>query len=135
MRKKLQGVMTAWTLLVCAAICWSVLSLYRAGFIRHASSGPVQPIFTREETVARMRYLLPMILLWLIGAVFIRKYNQKKRISVHPEKQRTPAASGWLRLSLFLLALVFIVLGILNGGLRDVLVKAIQICTECIGLG
>ena len=30
---------------------------------------------------------------------------------------------------------VFVVLGILNGGMADVLGKAIRICTECIGLG
>lgn len=35
----------------------------------------------------------------------------------------------------FALAVVFIILGILNGGARDVLVKAINICTECIGIG
>ncbi len=32
-------------------------------------------------------------------------------------------------------ALVFVVLGIFNGGMGDVLGKAIRICTECIGLG
>ena len=32
-------------------------------------------------------------------------------------------------------AALLIVLGILNGGMYDVLVKAINICTECIGLG
>lgn len=32
-------------------------------------------------------------------------------------------------------AVAFIVLGVLNGGARDVLIKAINICTECIGLG
>ena len=40
-----------------------------------------------------------------------------------------------LRLCLYGAALVLTVLGALNGGLRDVLVKAINICTECIGLG
>lgn len=33
------------------------------------------------------------------------------------------------------IAVVFIVVGVLNGGANDVLVKAINICTECIGLG
>ena len=32
-------------------------------------------------------------------------------------------------------AITLIALGVLNGGMRDVLVKAINICTECIGLG
>lgn len=41
----------------------------------------------------------------------------------------------WIRLSLLAIAIVFIVLGVLNGGIDDVLGKAIRICTECIGLG
>ncbi len=40
-----------------------------------------------------------------------------------------------LRIDLYAAAIVFIVLGVMNGGLYDVLVKAIMICTECIGLG
>lgn len=32
-------------------------------------------------------------------------------------------------------ALLLIVLGVLNGGARDVLAKAVKICSECIGLG
>lgn len=35
----------------------------------------------------------------------------------------------------FVLAVTFIGLGIWNGGAHDVLIKAINICTECIGLG
>lgn len=35
----------------------------------------------------------------------------------------------------FAVAVTFIVLGIVNGGANDVLIKAINICTECIGLG
>ncbi len=37
--------------------------------------------------------------------------------------------------SLFCISLLLIVLGILNGGMLDVLVKAVNICSECIGLG
>ena len=37
--------------------------------------------------------------------------------------------------ALFLLGLTMVALGILNGGARDVLAKAISICTECVGLG
>ena len=36
---------------------------------------------------------------------------------------------------LFTIAILLIVLGILNGGLLDVLAKAVRICSECIGLG
>ena len=37
--------------------------------------------------------------------------------------------------ALFAAALLLIVLGVLNGGARDVLAKAVRICSECIGLG
>ena len=40
-----------------------------------------------------------------------------------------------VRIAVFLIAVSFIVWGILNGGMADVLGKAINICTECIGLG
>ncbi|MBO5327652.1 MAG: thioredoxin [Clostridia bacterium] len=32
-------------------------------------------------------------------------------------------------------AVTFIVLGVFNGGAKDVLLKAIKICMECVGLG
>lgn len=40
-----------------------------------------------------------------------------------------------VRIALIGCAAVFIILGISNGGMSDVLNKAINICTECIGLG
>ncbi|MCD8040638.1 MAG: hypothetical protein LUF82_03885 [Clostridia bacterium] len=40
-----------------------------------------------------------------------------------------------VRAVLFVVAVVFIILGILNDGAGDVLLKAVNICTECIGLG
>ena len=47
----------------------------------------------------------------------------------------TKPVSPALRIILYAAAIALIVLGVMNGGLRDVLVKAINICTECIGLG
>lgn len=46
-----------------------------------------------------------------------------------------PAFLWAVRGAVFVLAVVFIIVGIVNGGAKDVLVKAINICTECIGLG
>ena len=40
-----------------------------------------------------------------------------------------------IRVGLYLAAIALVVLGVANGGLRDVLYKAIAICKECIGLG
>lgn len=40
-----------------------------------------------------------------------------------------------IRCVIVVAALGFVVLGIINGGMDDVLTKAVAICTECIGLG
>ncbi|MBR3247215.1 MAG: thioredoxin [Clostridiales bacterium] len=40
-----------------------------------------------------------------------------------------------IRILLCAAAVIFIVVGVLNGGARDVLAKAVKICSECIGLG
>lgn len=39
------------------------------------------------------------------------------------------------RAALLALAILFVLLGVMNGGAGDVLMKAIAVCTECIGLG
>ncbi len=41
----------------------------------------------------------------------------------------------WLRICLFALSALFLALGVLNGGARDVFAKAAAVCSECIGLG
>lgn len=51
-----------------------------------------------------------------------------------PQKVTSPKLL-YIRGTLAILAICFILLGIFNGGARDVLLKAIAICTECIGLG
>lgn len=58
------------------------------------------------------------------------KPEEKTEASVH---RRTPV--GMVRTGVYAAAALFILLGVMNGGMRDVLVKAANICTECIGLG
>ncbi len=40
-----------------------------------------------------------------------------------------------VRIVVLVVALTFVIVGIINGGMADVLGKAIRLCTECIGLG
>lgn len=40
-----------------------------------------------------------------------------------------------VRILLYAAAATLIVLGVMRGEAQDVLIKAIKICTECIGLG
>ncbi len=53
-----------------------------------------------------------------------------------PLSKKTRTALLWtVRAAVAAIAISFIVLGVENGGAESVLVKAINICTECIGLG
>ena len=40
-----------------------------------------------------------------------------------------------IRIALYLVAALFLYLGVTNGGMRDVMAKAVRICMECIGIG
>lgn len=63
------------------------------------------------------------------GGMKIRK-PEGERIS-NREKQFVLG----VRIAITAVAVVFIILGVANGGMKDVLQKAVKICTECIGLG
>ena len=57
----------------------------------------------------------------------------EKQPEAEPKAQRNPLAV--VRCVLLCLALVLLVYGFFAGGTADVLTKAINICTECVGLG
>ena len=55
--------------------------------------------------------------------------------AVEPCPADPPKPAGLLRAILILAAIAFIIAGVFNGSARDVLYKAVTICTECVGLG
>ena len=56
--------------------------------------------------------------------------------SIGAAKQKgEPKHAARLRMAAAAAALILILAGIFNGSARDVMIKAIHICTECIGLG
>ena len=52
--------------------------------------------------------------------------------SVVSARERRPVP---VRAIVFIAAVCMIIAGVMNGGIKDVLVKAINLCTECVGLG
>ena len=113
-----------------------------------------------SDVLRMVANVLPWVgaaLLVLIGeAVFEVVFAKKMLPKVKPLVGSSPSPSKWetgaqkaaaaienkyvllgVRCALFVLAVVFLVLGALpaNGGAHSVLIKAINICTECIGLG
>ena len=120
-----------------------------------AAGHPSDWIFTREKAGRALLAVLPLCclsaLMTIIGlvkgikdedaekpvqhgplAVQAVQAGFAKQAGAGPEKEEQRVL---LRRILMAAAIVFIIMGILNGGMKDVLVKAIRVCTECIGLG
>ena len=71
-----------------------------------------------------------------VGAAGVRLKEERARgIRPEPAAAKPVPRTGAIRAILVLAALALIVAGLFNGSARDVLYKAINICTECIGLG
>ena len=65
------------------------------------------------------------------------RMKEEKAQGIAPEGKAAvqPRNKGALRAILVVAAIALMIVGVLNGSARDVLYKAITICTECVGLG
>ena len=92
-------------------------------------------------------YVAPsaIMALLIIPVNYLSCEYELKLINTLPKKKNPPAESSvdgrktlalnCARIAIIALAVVFIILGVNNGGMEDVVQKAVKICTECIGLG
>lgn len=148
----------------CTSAAFCVLSavmcavyLFRIGNFDYADVG------INAVVISAMKWTMPWIgssLILCVGAVIFEHFfaefalTHAKRAMVigkgYPKEQPAAFLHGWgrfsdaicskwsvfgIRIAIATVAVIFIVLGVLNGGARDVLYKAVMICTECIGLG
>lgn len=119
------------------------------------------PVGNSFNPTSDMLAMLPKILPWIaafflvaIAKAIYDEFSAKKKIqelkelfaSTKPterQKTREPIVGErtlskiklGLRIGLALCSVLLIVVGALNGGAKELLEKAINICTECIGLG
>jgi len=140
--KALHLALAAVTLLAALALIWACADIYIEGNLPENIQNGVHlvPVFSREAVGLRLRALTPLFILWallLIAAfIFARPAGGKKPPKPRPAGPFTAKKPGALIPGLILAAaIVFILLGVMNGGAKDVLIKAVNICTECIGLG
>lgn len=133
------------TLCLCAAICAEAVGLYLAA---HAPENlgtagvPLVAAYAPERITAAGRRIVWLAAAWaalMLGGWAAHQYARPKAVRQAPlrmgDSEKSTRRAARVRLALLLAALLFIVLGVVNGGAHDVLVKAINICTECIGLG
>ena len=63
------------------------------------------------------------------------KENKPPRVAASTEAAKHGDTLVIAKCVMMAVAVVFVILGIFNGGINDVFAKAVKICTECIGLG
>lgn len=146
-----------WTVCFLFAVAAGVISVV---YLSDASHFPATNL--NREVIAMLRHILPWIgaaFVLVLGATLFEMTTAKKELAMlkqllvlgkgSPVRQsklnvgmgsvlgaaERPLTLWIVRGVLFALAVSFIIAGVVNGGMGDVLGKAIKICTECIGLG
>lgn len=113
-----------------------------------------------DAVIMILIYLIPLTI-YLVFAVFLTKNSMNyeiakikelkepgvsKKGAKCTEEKKQPRALTFinshkkiifvcLKCLVLILGATFVILGVTNGGMNDVLQKAVRICTECIGLG
>lgn len=143
--KSLRLIFTVATVGVILILCWQCLDIYLSG--NHSENIVdgvyLTQVYSVQIVSERLLNLTSLFVFYAILAVMTILTEiffgvpQRAYGKIHPCPPRTCSAKKVLifRLLLLCLGVLFIIAGVANGGSRDVLVKAINICTECIGLG
>ena len=148
---------------VCAGLCILsavVCAVYLFDFSNYpvADNGSKVTAEVLDMVKAVLPWLVACLLLCIGGTMYESKLlkeetalvktliaeNAKKGVIVKAAKEEKQEKEGlfssknWVlyaRVALLCLGVVFVIVGVFNGGMKDVFAKAIKICTECIGLG
>ena len=144
--------------LVAAALIAAAWQIYSGGMAQRAAD-PLAWIYTRDTVARKLAFIAPLIFLCLgmgIGGMILGIKDSRGRIAAknlqtagskaekdvhHTEKNTASAGASaikkphFLQAVIVIIAIILIIAGIVNGSARDVLYKAANICTECVGLG
>ena len=147
-------IMAAVCVLLAALLCAAAVSVYVEGSARKAENS-MESIYTPEIAAEKLGRIAPVFCVFagLLLAGLLPQFREKKGEKPVPAAkrdrgglpaERTADIPGnrtgekrrkTLQTVIVVTAVVFLIAGILNGSAMDVLIKAITICTECIGLG
>ena len=142
-RKIYQIILAAVSILLAALLCASAVSVYLEGSARRAEN-PLENIYTREIAAEKLTLIAPVFLLFIIllFAGLLPGLRKEKKTGHTGTGSEAPAVRKGeekkkkaLQTVVVVTAVILIIAGILNGSAYDVLIKAITICSECIGLG
>ncbi len=126
---------------VVCAICTGMVGAYLLN-LDHFASRELEMVMA-----AMMLHITPWIVIAFVALMALAQMRNKSILREilaaknAPKRQPEPIAARnnilvlTGRIALGAGAIALLIAGVLNGGMYDVLVKAINICTECIGLG
>lgn len=126
-----------------------LLAAGSAVFLGYCLTNPFHPSEINDSMVNAMLILLPCMTVpfgYGIFAAYRKRVSMKKEIELlkqlppSPSKQQIAHSKNdrsilILRCALLGIGGAILLYGLFNGGTADVLTKAINICTECVGLG
>lgn len=138
LKKKLPVIIAFLVIMLCAGLIIETLIIYF-----HGTDGA---IYSREIAKNGLGHFLPLLVLLLVlvllaviwhipeNSQVLNKFSKIKRVTQQAVDKKKHL-SAKIYILIYLAGLILIIVGIYNGGLKDVLIKAANICTECIGLG
>lgn len=138
LKKKLPVIIAFLVITLCAGLIIETLIIYF-----HGTDGA---IYSREIAKNGLGHFLPLLVLLLVlvllaviwhipeNSQVLNKSSKIKRVTQQAVDKKKHL-SAKIYILIYLAGLILIIVGIYNGGLKDVLIKAANICTECIGLG
>ena len=136
-RRRRTNAIIGWILLVAGSVIFLSYGCNGANF--HSSE-------ITSSMISAMWVLLPCMavpFLWAVYAAFHAKESMQVELSLWRKLPMSDAVAEemkahsfcWLKALIVVAAVALIIFGFVTGGTADVLTKAINICTECVGLG
>ena len=131
-------------LLTAIALIVADLIIYFQG-LSEKNADPMASIYTADAIADQAILVMPLIIASLIVTVICAIRRAKggeaagvpRSLFIKPNNEDGMSGSAVtaVRIIILALAVLFIIIGLFNGSLEDVFIKASRICTECIGLG
>ena len=131
--------------IVCTAV-WVLCAGVFLFFALVNSAFYPEPAQATDYVVSLMPVFAPCVTValgWSVASAYFVRGNTEKQIALYKQLPPLPQSKperkqAWVyvvRYGVLALSVAVIVYGLVSGGWQDVLTKAVNICTECVGLG
>jgi len=150
-------VLAVLTAVTAVLFIYQALDIYLTGVSAANQPSPgvyLEQIYSPKTIGAHFAPIAPLVYLWLfccvamliLRAVFpgakekpvvagLKQWREKQLAKKAAAEGKKKPNTRKIALCAMVIALALIVIGIFNGSMHDVFVKAVNICTECVGLG